>query len=183
MQPTTTERQPSTTGTLDKSKSRHAITILRPREQVFAFWRNFENLATFMKDIRRIQTVSPEKSHWEIELKSGQTAEWDADIMEEAYGELIAWESVKGSSVTTSGRVMFEDAPDGRSTVVRLSMDYSIPGGKLTEWATFFRGEDPDSLTITNLKRLKALMETGEIPTTEGQPSGRDEDATPVLRH
>ncbi len=183
MQSTIQQPRKFETGTLDKNKSRHAITILRSREQVFAFWRNFENLATFMKDVKRIQSISPERSHWEIELKSGQSAEWDAEITEEAYGELIAWQSLKGSSVTTSGRVIFEDSPDGRGTVVRLSMDYSIPGGKLTEWATFFRGEDPDTLTITNLKRFKALMETGEIPTIEGQPSGRDEDATPVLRH
>jgi hypothetical protein len=54
-------------------------------------------------------------------------------------------------------------------------MNYSIPGGKLTEWTTLFSGEDPDTLTITNLKRLKAFLETGEIPTTKGQTSGRKE--------
>jgi uncharacterized membrane protein len=165
-------------GTLDDSKTRQAITIDLPVEQVYAFWRDFQNLAGFMKDIQSITVTSPTTSHWAVELKSGAQVEWDADITQEIPNRLITWASRKGSDVSISGEIQFEAAPAGRGTVVRLAMDYALPGGVLTEWTTFFSGEDPDTLTLTNLKRFKAVMETGEFPTTEGQPSGREPEAT-----
>jgi uncharacterized membrane protein len=173
----------SNTGTIDKSKTRHAITIGLPPEKVFEFFRNFQNLPRFMKDLKEVRVADSKNSHWVVEMKSGTRVEWDAEITGEVYGQSISWRSVKGSDVSTQGHVTFEEAPPGRGTIVRLSMDYSVPGGKLTEWIKFFTGEDPDTLTITNLKRLKAVLETGEFPTVEGQPTGRDPDATPVMKH
>jgi uncharacterized membrane protein len=81
------------------------------------------------------------------------------------------------------GAVWFVEAPAGRGTIVRLSLNYSVPGGKFSEWVTKLNGEDPDSLILLNLRRLKALLETGEIPTIEGQPSGREDDSRPVQTH
>lgn len=172
-----------TEGTLDAAKSRHSLTIGRPREEIFQFWRQFDNLPQFMKDLEDVTILSSRRSHWTVRMKSGTSAEWDAEITAEIPGQLISWKSVEGSSVETEGTVSFEEAPAGLGTVVRLSMDYGVPGGKLTEWISFLRGEDPDTLAITNLKRLKQYLETGEVATTQGQPSGREadaEDATPT---
>lgn len=170
-----TSMSAGTTKTSD-TKSRHAITIGRAPHEVFAFWRNFSNLVFFMKDVERIDVISDIRSHWVIRIKSGAKAEWDADIVEEQPGHMISWRSVEGSEVSTHGTVWFEEASGHQGTVVRLAMDYSVPGGKLAELMTFFTGESPEILIKTNLKRLKAYLETGEIPTVEGQPSGRDED-------
>jgi uncharacterized membrane protein len=164
--------------TIDHGKTRHAITIGKPVIEVYEFWRKFENLPKFMKDVRKVSTVSPTRSHWEIELQSGRDVVWDADITAEVPGQMISWQSVEGSEIETSGTVCFEKADGGRGTVVSLSMNYEIPGGKLAEWITFFGGEDPDTLVLTNLKRLKGLLETGEIATTEGQSSGRENAQT-----
>lgn len=171
------------TGTIDKNKSRHAITILRSPEDIYLFWRNFENLALFMKDIKKIDVLSATQSRWTVELKSGRSIDWVAEVRGEIPGQMISWASLEGESVQTSGHVVFEGLPGGGKTVVRLAMDFSIPGGRLTEWATFLTGEDPDTLAITNLKRLKQVLETGEYATTEGQPSGREIDSSYVLAH
>ncbi len=153
-----------------------SITIGREPQEVFAFWRDFKNLPLFMKDLAEVQILSEKTSRWVVKLKSGFRTEWDAEIVEELPGQMIAWQSLEGSSVETSGRVWFLKSPGGRGTIVRLMMSYHVPGGKLAELAGKFTGEDPYNLTLTNLRRLKAYLETGEIPTTEGQPSGRDED-------
>jgi uncharacterized membrane protein len=171
------------TGTIDKNKSRHAITIGRPPDEVFQFFRNFENLALFMKDLDSVDVISPVQSRWKIQLKSGRSIEWLAEVRGEIPGLMISWGSLPGESVQTSGHVTFEGMPGGKKCVVRLSMDFAIPGGKLTEWATFLTGEDPDTLALTNLKRLKQVLETGEFATTEGQPSGREETSTYVVKH
>lgn len=157
-------------------KSRRAITIdgHAPAE-VFQFWRNFQNLPHFMKGVSRIDNVAAGQTHWLVELPSGIRATWNAEITEEEPGVMIAWRSLPDSQVTTSGSVWFTATPDGKGTVVTLSMDYEIMGGRMSELATLLMGEDPDTLVRTNLRRLKAYLETGEIPTVEGQPSGREE--------
>lgn len=160
----------------DKDQKYFAITIGKNPTDVFSFWRNFTNLKYFMKDIYDIRVISPTKSEWTVKLKSGPSASWLAEIVDEVPGRMIAWKSIEDSEVKTEGSVWFSQAPAGLGTVVKLFMNYKIPGGKLTELATLMTGEDPENLTLTNLKRLKAYLETGVIPTTEGQSSGRDED-------
>ncbi|MES2857439.1 MAG: SRPBCC family protein [Bdellovibrionota bacterium] len=166
----------------EDDKSQYAVTIGAPPEEVFSFFRDFSNLPTFMKDLKQIQILSPKKSHWVVEVK-GRTAEWDAEITSERKNEMIAWRSLEGSEVETSGAIYFSPAPGGCGTVVSLSLDYKIPGGKLTEFITFFTGDHPAELAFINLRRLKARLETGEVPTTEGQPSGREENAETIVKH
>ena len=161
---------------LDDNKLHRAVTIQKKPQEVFEFWRNFSNMPLFMKDVAKVEITTPKTSHWLVQLKTGLSAEWDAVITEEREGKMISWCSVENSPVQTSGTVWFEIAPARQGTIVRLSMDYKVPGGKLADLASALTGESPDMLICTNLKRLKALLETGEIPTTEGQPSGRDEN-------
>lgn len=168
---------------LDRHKIHHSITVRRSPKEVYEFWRNFENLPRFLKDVVDVQVLSPTRSKWKIKLKSGLTAEWEAMITADEEGKKIAWESLADAEVETNGTVQFLKAPAGRGTIVVLSMNYEVPGGKLTEWGTFFTGEDPDTLTQINLKRLKAFLETGEFPTVEGQSSGRREEEQPHTTH
>lgn len=157
-------------------KSRRAVTICKSIEEVYSFWRDFKNFPFFMKDIERVDVFPNGRSHWVLKLQSGLIAEWDVRITEERPQAVISWESLPDSEVKTSGSVWFHEAPAGRGTIVCLSMNYSVPGGKLVELATMLKGEDPDTLALFNLRRVKAYLETGVIATTEGQPSGRDED-------
>ena len=136
-----------------------------------------------MKDLKKVKILSPKKSHWSVELKSGLKAEWDAEITAERTNEMISWKSLEGSQIETSGTIFFSPAPAGLGTVVSLTLDYKIPGGKATEVLTKLVGEDPDSLAFTNLRRLKAFLEVGEIATIEGQSSGRGEDKETTLKH
>lgn len=161
----------------DKEKVRsYAITIGREPSEVFAFFRDFENLPFFMKDLTAVKVLSATRSHWTVVVKSGAKVAWDVEIINEVPGQSFSWISLEGSPVSTRGTAIFAKAPGDLGTVVSLSLDYSIPGGKLSEFALLFTGETPELLVLTNLKRLKALLETGEVPTTQGQSSGRDED-------
>lgn len=163
--------------------SHFAVTIGKPPEEVYRFFRDFQNLPLFMKDLKEIQTLSPKRTKWVVQLDEGPQVEWEAEITTERPNEMISWKSVEGSQVSTEGSVWFRPAPEGFGTIVSLAMDYSVPGGKLTEWLTMLKGEDPDSLTFTNLRRLKCFLETGEIATTKGQTSGREEDLESTTKH
>lgn len=161
--------------------SKYAVTIGKPIAEVFNFWRNFQNLSFFMKDLKEIEVLSPTHTRWTMELQNGVKANWDAEITSERKNEMIAWRSLPGSEVETDGSVWFSPAPQGLGCVVSLVMNYKAPGGKVTELVTRLSGEDGDTLLQINLRRLKAFLETGEIPTIEGQPTGREE--IPEVKH
>lgn len=175
--------QPPLNGRIEKNpeeeaKSRHAVTIRKGLPEVFSFFRDFKNLPSFLHSHIQIKMLSEKRSHWILQLKSGGTLEWKLEIVQEVPGQLIAWRSLEGSAVETAGTLHFEKAPADRGTVVHLAMDYSMPGGKLTELALLFTGESPELVITRSLRWLKAYLETGEIPTIEGQPNGREERST-----
>lgn len=152
--------------------AKRAIVINRPAAELYAFWRNFENLPCFMRHLESV-SVGDSRSHWVAKAPLGGTVEWDAEIIEERQNQLIAWRSVEGSDVQIAGSVRFEPAIGGRGTIVRVNMQVKPPGGKIVAKLARFFAETPDKQTGDDLRRFKQLMETGEIPTTEGQPSGR----------
>ena len=157
-----------------------SITIGKSPEEVYSFWRDLTHLPQFMKGISSIDVLSEKNSKWKVKLKDGIVAVWEAEIVSDVPGEMIAWKSTDHSNVKTEGKVWFKPASGKLGTEVTLFMDYDLPGGRATELLTALSGEDPETLTLTNLKRLKALLETGEIPTTEGQASGRRPNHPPI---
>ena len=150
-----------------------SITINESPQALFKFWRNFENLPHFMDDLESVTAIDETRSHWVATGPGGKTIEWDAEIYNEKEGEMIAWRSLSGADITNAGSVHFDPAPDGRGTYLRVTLNYNPPGGKAAAFFAKLFGKEPGQLVEQNLKRLKQLMETGEIPTTEGQPSGR----------
>lgn len=162
------------------SHLQEAVTLDVELAQVYAFWRNFENFPAFMKELSSVQVTGENTSHWVVDLPRGPKVEWDAEITHEIPNRVISWQSTSNSYVKQVGSVGFHPATGGRGTVVSLSLLYELTGGAVTELATKLLLEDPKTLILKNLRRMKALLETGEIPTVEGQPSGREEQSEEI---
>lgn len=150
---------------------RKTITIMRPREEVYRFWRKFENLPKFMRHLIRVEEETERLSHWVARGPAGKEVRWDAEVTVERENEVIAWRSLSGSEVENSGEVLFEDAPGGRGTVVRVMLAYCPPAGVLGAVVAKLFSEEPEGQIADDLRRLRSLLETGEVPTIEGQPS------------
>src|ERR1700753_3446310 len=90
-----------------------AVTIGRPREEFFAFFRDCSNLARFMENIRRIDVIDDAHSHWVVAAPAGHEVEWDSVLTEEEPGRLLRWETTAEAEVKNHGRVEFRDAPSG----------------------------------------------------------------------
>ena len=142
-----------------------AVTIHRPRAELFAFWRDFANLATFMDNVERVDPIDPRRSHWVVKAPGGRTVEWDARITEEQEGTLIAWESEPGADIVNSGRIEFRDAGE-RGTVVTATIAYDPPGGTIGKLVAKLFQREPAIQARRDLRRFKQLMETGEIATS-----------------
>lgn len=148
-----------------------SVTINKPIAELFRFWRNFENLPRFMEHLDCVAIREEGISHWVAVGPAGTRVEWDARIINEVENKVIGWQSLEGSSVATAGSVNFDETEHG--TRVRVHLQYDPPGGRLGAAVAKLFGEEPGQTIREDLRRFKRLMETGEIPTTEGQPSGR----------
>ena len=151
----------------------HRIIINRPAEEIYKFWRDFQNLPRIMDHLESVEVIDDKRSRWVAKGPAGKRAEWEAEITEDRPNELIAWRSTASSTVENSGYVRFEPAPGGRGTLVRVELNYLPPGGILGATIAKLLGEEPELQLKDDLRRLKQLMEAGEIVTTEGQPAGR----------
>ena len=158
-------------------KVEKSVTINRPPEELYRFWRNFENLPRFMNHLESVTTSGEGRSHWVAKAPAGKTVEWDAEVYNEKEGELIAWRSLEGADVDNAGSVRFEPAEDGRGTTVRVTLKYDPPAGRIGSLIAKLFGEEPSQQIEEDLERFKQVMETGEVTTTEGQPSGRSASA------
>lgn len=141
------------------------VTINRPRAELFAYWRDFANLATFMENVERVEVLDGRRSHWVVKAPAGKTVEWISAITEERDGAFIAWASEEGADVRNSGRIDFRDAQAGRGTIVTATILYDPPAGTIGKLIAKMFQREPAIQARRDLRRFKQLMETGEIAT------------------
>jgi uncharacterized membrane protein len=154
-----------------------AATIARPPDEVYAFFRRLENAPRFMAFIESVQATGATRSRWVARTPAGQTLNWEAEILEDIPGQLIAWRSDPGGLVHHSGAVRFRPAPGGRGTEVRLDVEFAPPGSAIGRSIAVLFGSATEYSVEEDLRRLKQILEAGETATTRGQPHCRPESA------
>lgn len=151
-----------------------AVTIAgKSPEEVYRYWRDYANLPRFMSHVESVTDLGNGRSHWVVKGPFGSVLEYDTQIHNETPGAMIAWRSIGDGDLDTAGSIHFEPAPGNRGTVVRVNQKFDPPGGKLGIAVARLLGADPHTQTRESLRRLKQILEAGEIATVQGQPSGR----------
>jgi uncharacterized membrane protein len=140
-----------------------AVTINRPIEELYHFWRNLENLPRVMRHLESVERVTDTLSRWRAKGPAGTTVEWNAEIINEVRNQVIGWKSIEGSDVVSAGSVNFDEGGPGRGTRVRVRLQYSPPGGKVGAAIAKLFGRDAATEIREDLRRFKQLVETGEI--------------------
>jgi uncharacterized membrane protein len=152
---------------------KRAVTINRPVEEVYAFWRDFENLPRFMYHLEMVENTGVNRSHWVAKAPAGKTVEWEAEVTDDRPNEAIAWRSIgSDDDVHNSGVVRFLPAPGGRGTEIHVELQYDPPAGKAGALVAKLFGEEPAEQTSDDLRRLKQVLETGEVLRSHGSPEG-----------
>lgn len=149
----------------DRALTATAVTINRPADELFAYYRDFANLPTFMENVVRIDTLDDMRSHWVVKAPGGKTVEWDARITNEKPDEELTWQSDDGADVPNSGRVTFANA-GARGTVVTATIAYEPPVGTVGKLIAKLFQREPAIQARRDLRRFKQLMETGEVATS-----------------
>ena len=152
------------------STATYAATIYKPRGEVYAFWRQWQNLPRFARHLKSVEDLGGGKTRWTAEGPQGDVT-WDAETTEDVPGERIAWRSVGKADVPNHGIVTFGDAPQDRGTQVTVQMAYDMPYGIFGELAAKVTGNSPEAEIAEALRRFKCILECGELFVNEGQPS------------
>lgn len=141
-----------------------AIRVQALVEDVYRFWRQLDTLPAFMRRLERVDDLGNGRSHWVARGPGGLAFEWDAEIVHELENSLITWRSLPGADVATSGAVRFDPIRRGSSTQVTVALHYDPPAGRLGRAFAALVGRDPSRMLREDLRRLKQLLEAGEIP-------------------
>lgn len=146
---------------IDRDKSvdvRYGLTIDRPRDELYAIWRDFSTLPQFMAHLERVDVLTPTTSHWVTKGPAGFSVEWDAEIVDERPNEWIAWRAIEPAQVPNNGTVMFRDAP-GSGTELFVTLEAQPPAGKLGELVARMFGSSPERQVRTAMERFKEMTE------------------------
>lgn len=140
-----------------------AITVNRPVEEVYRFWRDFQNLPRFMRHVERVDVIDDRRTHWRARAPGGATVEWDAETVDDRPNELIAWRSLGNADVHNAGSVRFRPAPGGRGTEVIVTMEMAAPGGAVGKTLAKLTRLAPEKMMSDDLLAFKQVMEVGEV--------------------
>jgi uncharacterized membrane protein len=147
-------------------KIKRAVTINCPPAQLYNYWRNIENLPRLFDNVISVDALGASRSYWTLRVPGGMSLRWEAEITVDRKNEMIGWRSLAGADVDNAGYIRFERAAGGRGTVVRVALQYNPPAGKVGAALATLMGERPADQIEEALRKLKQLMEAGEIPTT-----------------
>lgn len=148
----------------DRALSAESVTINRPAQELYDFWRNPKNLEQVMENIRSIEVIDENHSRWTVLAPGGREVSWESVMTKEVPGKEITWQSAEGADVANSGRIEFIDA-GLRGTVVRATIAYDPPGGAIGQLIAKLFQREPRIQSRRDLRRFKQFMETGEIAT------------------
>jgi uncharacterized membrane protein len=141
------------------------VTINKPAQELYDFWRDFANLADVMENVEHIAVVDRERSTWTVKAPGDRVVQWDALVTEDEPGRVIGWKSADGAEISNSGRIEFTEA-NGRGTIVRAVIGYDVPGGAIGKFVAKLFQREPAIQARRDLRRFKMFMETGEIATS-----------------
>lgn len=151
------------------------LTINKPREEVYNFWRRLKNLPSIMKNLKDVKEMDDTHSHWEAHIPGGiGSVNWDAEIVKDERNEKLAWRSVPGSGLQNAGEISFKDAKGNGGTELHARINYRPPAGRLGTRVAKFLNPIAEEILKQNLLRFKQVMEGNGVPAVKEEgPEGK----------
>ena len=149
-------------------------TIKRSRKELYAYWRNLENLPNFMSHIKEIQQIDGRRSKWTAKIPGDLgTIDWEAMIEQDHKNEYISWRSIADADIENAGEVRFKDAPGGEGTIVETTISYRPPAGKVGDYAAKLLNPSFEKIVKSDLRQFKKHMEEGGEEKQKSEPKGK----------
>lgn len=149
------------------------MTIARPPQVLYELWRDTTLIPKWQERIVQVSDMGNGRCRWTMAVKEDKKLEWYSQIVAEEPSSRIAWKTEEGTDVQLAGQVIFEPAMNGRGTVVRVTQQFRLPGGKFASFFSAPQLRSPEAYVRENLRHFKQLAETGEVARSQGQSHGK----------
>jgi uncharacterized membrane protein len=136
------------------------IAVARPARELYTYWRRLETLPQFMHHLEEVTALTDSRSRWRVRAPIGARATWEAEIINDIPGQMIAWRSLPGSAMHHAGSVHFDQRD--ALTNVRVVLEYAPPARFIGASIARILGEDPQRQIAADLRRFKQIVERGE---------------------
>lgn len=151
------------------------MTIARSPQVLYDLWRDTSQIPKWQERIVQVSDLGNGRCRWTMFINNDKKLEWDSQVIAEEPSNWIAWRTEEGADIQTAGQVIFEPALNGRGTVVRVTQQFRLPGGKFASFFSAPHLRSPEAYVRENLRHFKQLAETGEIARAQGQPHGKSD--------
>lgn len=151
-----------------ETSARSVVTIQRPAEEVYRFCSDFRNFPQFMTYLKEVRPLEGNRQRWTVQPPSGEPREFTVEVYEQSEPRLLRWRALDDAPIRAEGSLEFERGSTDQTTRVRGIIDFGH--GVLSRLARPIARYK----LRHDLRRLKQLIEAGEVLTVEGQPSGRE---------
>nr|WP_121273612.1 SRPBCC family protein [Pedobacter schmidteae] len=155
---------------IDASKP-HAInirgefTITRSPAEVYAYWRNLNNLPGSIRHLLDVEVVEEKLSRWKSNVMGNVFAvDWQAEIVKDEPGRLIGWRSAPGTFIHHVGRVAFAATPNPNETLLKIVLSYHPPAGGVGLGLARVLNPYFESLLKKEIKTFKHTIESKILP-------------------
>lgn len=140
-----------------------SFIVARSPSEVFAFLRNFEHFPLLGGVLHSVEDFDDGRSRWRVAARDGTLIEWNVIVTKYVPSRVIAWESVRGGPIESSGTIRFTPVGEA-STRVSVTLHYR----PLTEAAAqAFRPlvrRRPERRVLAAIGRIEAAMQQAEQP-------------------
>jgi uncharacterized membrane protein len=152
----------------------HAVqTINATPDQIFQIYSRPELLPAWQEGVVSVTTTGENTLHWVVQDPgTDKQVEFDSEILEVVPGVRHVSRIVNGPVESTTATFTLAENAFGRGTIATLVTDFKVPGGAIANAVAAVISRSPEQTTIENLRHLKQLIESREIPSVEGQPTG-----------
>jgi uncharacterized membrane protein len=148
-----------------------SLTVNKPVAEVYAAWRELENLPDFMTHLESVTVTGNKTSVWKAAIPGGLgTVEWQATIVEDLPNERISWRSNEGATIQNEGTVNFKSVGYGATEIV-VGLAYSAPAGKIGEGIARLLNPVFERMILQDIANFTQYIETGGIHAMAGLPT------------
>ena len=141
---------------------RTVVSIDKPVDEVYNFWRKLENLPKFMSHLESVNEIDNVTSEWKAKGPAGiGSLSWKAQILMDEKGSVLSWKSLPDSTIDNAGKVNFKDAGNN-ATELDITISYKAPLGVAGEAAAKLFNPIFQKMVKDDIENLKTYLESSK---------------------
>lgn len=152
----------------------HSVIMMATPAEIYSFCKNAGKTRIWIGRLRNVPSAASQDHGQGNTDSTMESSDSDLRILEDVPRQRLRWQIVdpRARCGDCIAELNLSDLPAVRGTLVALALRYKLHTGMLHSGTPQIIGADPQRHLRESLRRLKMLIEAGEIATIRGQSHG-----------